>query len=209
MRKSKVDICNLALAYLGAEAIRSFEDNNVRSRLCDVTFDITKDHQLSTFDWPFARKYAVLSQVDPESITLPEGEYAYSLPNDCITPRYVGLETENIKWRVEGGNLISTISTEGEVPLHYTAQIADTFAFSDPFINVLAIDLATRVGLPITKNKKLVDNLLGRLVLAETQAWDTEANKGNTYRRSDDDHNKDTFVTGGTVAIWECDERCR
>lgn len=195
MRKSKVDICNIALvAHLGLESIRSFEDNNVRSRMCDVSFDITKDYLLSTFDWPFARKYVLLSQVDPDTITLPTGDYAYSLPNDCITPRQVGEDTENVKWRVEGNNLICTTSEDGEVYLYYTAQIVDTFAFSDPFLNLLAMTLASRIGLALTKNQKLVNSLMNQLVVVETQAWDAEANKGNIYKRASDDPNNDTFV---------------
>jgi len=207
MRKSKVDICNIALAYLGVEAIRSFEENNVRSRLCDVSFDVAKDYLLSTFDWPFARKYITLAQIDPDDVSVPEGDYAYSLPNDCITPMMVGEETENTKWRVEGNNLVCTIDENGEVNLYYTAQIVDTFAFSDPFINLLAMTLASRIGLPLTKNKKLVDSIMNQMVVVESQAWETEANKGNTYRRAEDDHNNDTFVTGGSQVVVEDDLR--
>ena len=64
--KSKIGICNLALAHLGADSIRSFEETNKRARMADVFFDQVRDYLLSKFDWPFFRmrkRYRVYTHI--------------------------------------------------------------------------------------------------------------------------------------------------
>ena len=181
----------MALAMLGADSIRNFNEPNKRARMCDVFFEITKNYLL-TFDWPFARKYVELQEVDTTSMTVPENMYVFKLPNDCKQPRDVAPRGTNDKWEVKGNHVYTTLSTG--VYLHYTAKADDASKYTDSFANLLAMGLAVRLAPSITQDKELTRALKEDYRIAQLEAWETEANVGNYYREPDEDPNNDSFV---------------
>ena len=190
---SKVEMCNLALASMGADSIRDFSEGNKRSRMCDVFFDITRDYLLSLFDWPFARKYVKLNAIaDPAGA--PDGWSAYMLPADCMTPRNIAPLGTNTKWRQQGGWILTQASSD--VYLYYTAKISNETLYSSPFSNLLILGLASRIAPAISKDKAISNTLKEEYKIAQAEMWESEANIGSEWVDHDGDPENDSFVTG-------------
>ncbi len=189
---SKIDICNLALAMLGAEAIRDFSEPTKRAHMSEIFYDYARDYLLSKFDWPFARSLNKLNPIAPAVLEVPNGQFAFSLPADCITPRDMYPQGSSTWWEVIGDLLYC--KQETDVYLYFTKRITDSTKFSYTFVNLMALAMAVRMGPAITQDKKLTGTLYQQFVNEQRDAWESDANVGNTYRESDEDPNNDTFV---------------
>lgn len=200
---SKIEICNVALAMLGADSIRSFDENNKRARMADVFFDFTRDYLLSKFDWPFARKFAKLQPLSTDEMTVPEGKQPYQLPNDCHTPRDIHPPGSKDPWSVMGKVLYcNTLSGEGDVFLYYTAASLEVSQYPHTFNNLLALGIAVKMCAAITQDKALQSALTDQFGVEQVNAWESEANVGEDYRMHDEDPNNDSFVyPDGVVPI--------
>lgn len=199
MANSKISICNLALASLGADAIRDFDENNKRARMCDVFYDHVRDWLLTKFDWPFARKLEYLQSVDIDSLPVgtfvPEGTYVYAIPNACKTVRDLYPPGSRNPWEVLGKHLYCKVPpTEDTIQIFYTAQITDVSLFSETFASLLASGIAVRIGPAITQDKALVGRIVQQFEQEQRDAWESDANEGNSYRAYDEDPQNDTFV---------------
>lgn len=194
MSYSKIDICNIALALLGADSIRSFDEGNKRSRMCDVFYNLTRDYLLSKFDWPFARSCVLLAELDETSVDnyIPSGFSAYQLPNNCKTPRDVDPPGSKDSWYIMA-NVLFTDKT-GDIYLHYTKQEVNSALFSDTFSNLVALGIAVRLAPVISQDKALVKVLYDQYRVEQLEAWESDANIGEDYRTHDEDPNNDTFV---------------
>lgn len=190
MAMSKIEICNLAFARLGADFIRSFDENNKRARMADVFFEPVKQHLLTKIDWPFAKKFSALQQL--VGVEVPEGFYAYALPSDNLVVRYVHPRELKVSWTLQGNALVCQLSEN--VQVYYTANITDTSKLSQSFAMLLSLALAVHMCLPITQDKKLYDALASLLRSDMYDAWETDANIGNEYRHVYEDPKNDTFV---------------
>ena len=84
MRMTDVDICNMAIGYLGATGtIQLLTDTqNVNARRCNQFFKSTVEIVLREFAWSCVSKRVKLAQntEDPEF----EYTYQYELPTDCV-----------------------------------------------------------------------------------------------------------------------------
>lgn len=191
MAYSKVNISNQALALMGAAPIRDFTENNKRARMADVLFEPSRDLLLSKFDWPFARKYKELNQLDLSAEDTPWGEYGYSLPSDCITPRDIWPKGSNDSWHIIGEVLFCN---QDAVGLFYTGRVDSAAKYSDTFADLLALRMAVKMCPAITQDKRLTAELKQQYKEETFEAWETDANIGNDYRAYDEDPNNDTFV---------------
>ena len=179
---SEVDICNLALAHIGAEAqVASINppDGSVEAGLCKRFYPIVRREMLESATWPFALKRVVLAEVaNPSGIW----GYAYARPADCVDalrilpmavvaasllhsdavmfdgglPNAVwldGLFSERGSKRFEfEGDVLLT--NEPQAVLKYTRDITDTTKFSGQFVTAFGMMLASYLAGPIIKGQE-------------------------------------------------------
>lgn len=200
MSNSKISICNLALAALGEDAIRSFDEANKRARMCSVFYDQARDYLLSKFDWPFARMLASLQPVVLDEDEVPDGEYAYQLPADCLTPRDLYPKGSRGYWRIAGNALFCSLTEDDDVRLYYTKRVTDTILFSDTFVALLYLLIAVRISPAITQDKGVTRAMKEQYEIEVREAWESDANIGNDYRSYDEDPENDTFVNPDITA---------
>lgn len=204
MAVSKIEICNVALAMLGADAIRSFDEKNKRARMSDVFFDFTRDYLLTKFDWPFAKRFVKLQPLD-DTVTIggittdrvvPDGMYPYQLPADCHTPRDMHPPGSKDPWDVMEDVFYCKVepTEESAVYLYYTSAQIDVSKYSRTFNNLLALGLALKMCPAITQDKQLTAALGEQFAIEQQNAWESDANIGNMYREHDEDPNNDSFV---------------
>lgn len=194
MAQSKIGICNTALAMLGAAAIRDFEEDNKRARMCDVFYESVRDYLLSRYDWPFARRYLKLQPLDEDVEDTPENLHGYQLPSDCRTPRDIAPPGSRIKWQIFGTSLYCRIPPESPVYLYYTSKEIDVSTYSDTFIMILALGMASYLAPSITQDKGVAQNLTRRFEIEQREGFESDANVGNSYREPDERPENDTFV---------------
>lgn len=197
MAYSEVDICNHALGLLGADAIRSFDENNKRARQCKKFYDATRDYLYALFDWPFARGFKNLNELDLSAEDVPEGEQGFQLPHDCMVPRDIHPRGNPVAWTISKDRLFTKVSTVG---LYYTTREEDTSLFSSPFMHILSLGIAVKLCPPITQDKELTKSLYAQFKQDLRDCQEADANIGNDYRMFDEDPDNDSFVTGEKVS---------
>ena len=201
---SEVDICNMALAMIGAEFIRSMDENNKRARACYILYPLTRDYLLTRMDWPFARKLALLQPLaDTRQVRVhnpyaeaqvPPGWTAYLLPNDCLAPRDLYPPGSSDKWDQYQNMIFAKQTPEVEPKLTYTAYTENTALFSMTFVNLLALGLAAKMAANIAQDKALASSLINQWLGEQQIAFADDANIGNDYRAHDEMPEMDTFV---------------
>ena len=196
MPYSEIDICNIALSEFGADAIRSFGEDNKRARMCKNFYDVTRDYLYAVFDWPFARKFKNLNELDLSAEDVPDGEHGFALPSDCLVARDVHPPGSSTAWRISGTILYTPLSAVG---LYYTRTETNSAIFSLAFINALASALAVRLCLPISQDKAAAKVLYAQFKQELRDCQEADANIGNDYRMFDEDPDNDSFVTGETL----------
>jgi len=198
---AKIDICNLALASIGADLIRSFDDKNKRARMCDVFYDFTLRFLLGKHDWAFARGYATLKEIDLEEFDseVPAGQRAFLLPVDCARIQSMLPEGSVNQWEVFGRYLYTPY--QGTVRVKYTKIINDCYLFSEGFINILSLGIAVRLCPSISQDKALTSALYKQYKLELNDLSTDDANIGNGYREYDETPENDSFVTGSSQRL--------
>ncbi len=149
---SVVDICNLAIANLGEEAIvQSIEttDGTVQSALCERFYPIARDALLARHHWNFAT-----TAITPAPLAeTPRQPWAakYSLPSNIIAVQAVEYSPkEYSEFKCENGVLLTQWTA---LNIFVTLRIEDPTKFSPLFTEALGFQLATHLAGPIIKGK--------------------------------------------------------
>lgn len=141
-------IANVALGWLGADLIVSFDDGTVESDLCrnlyeDVVREVLQDHP-----WNFAEAGDALPK--DAVAARPDYDFSYALPRPFCIPRYIltlGGDRSCAPYRVMGNKLCT--SQDG-VYLVYTTRPAEQ-DFRPLFVTCVQHLLASRLAGPVTE----------------------------------------------------------
>ncbi len=146
-----VEICNAALGRLGVETITALADSNPRARLCNILYDKRRDTLLRMHPWNFATVRDSLT----EDATAPDHGYTrrYELPTGCLHVRTIDSE---LPWEVESGFILTD---DPECLIKYTARVTDVELFDVCFSEMLAIDLAHEMCMPLTGSASRKESL--------------------------------------------------
>lgn len=159
---SVVDICNTALAHVGADsqiASISPPDGTVEAGYCARFYPIARRLLIDRFAFRFTRTRVLLAEVTNPS---DEWGFAYALPADCVRPVQVlpavgtsalwfsdgyddaqnldgSVERDSALFAVEGDVLLTN---EPDAVLLYRRDVVDPNRFSPGFADALAKTLA-------------------------------------------------------------------
>jgi len=194
-----IDICNEALVtHIGARAISSLTESSQEARVCNAAYDSCRRSVLRDHPWKFAEAREVLA-----SVTLPdqyaEWDYAYAYPSDCLIIRKVtadgatsvtdeGIDYDTQLYTNPTTSVQSKIilAATDEAVLTYTKDVENSEFYDAQFSELLALRLASKIALPLTKRVQLRDALLQQyqFFLNRSKSVDTlEA----TVRKDDSD----------------------
>lgn len=185
-----VAICNRALMRVGeSDVIDALDDETENARLCNAIYALCRDEVLAEADWPFARRRAVLTEL--EDIEHQAWTYAYALPADLIAARDIWMGARRtdtpvpfaVELRDDGGGpmlLTDQAAISAEAPyLTYTARVESASLFSIPFADALAWRIAMDIALPLSGKpdvqKTCTQMYEVALSKAETSNSETEA----------------------------------
>lgn len=152
---SAVDIANIALSFIGADAVvvsLSPPDGSVESGHCARFLPLARRSALSAHDWSFARKRVDLAELVNDST---EWLYKYQVPSDCLRPRRV-LSATSLGYPERGasdyeieGNALYT--NQASATLLYTRDVTDTTRYPADFETALGMLLAAYLAGPLIK----------------------------------------------------------
>lgn len=151
------EICNMALGRLGAKRINDYDDasdTKPEAIQCRLHYEQTRDALIRSHWWRFARARATLSAnaTDPDF----EYDYAYDLPVDFLRmkkPYEADGVTELLyTYSLEGKQLLSN---ETSMDIEYIKKVTDPNQFDPLFIEVLVLQLALKMVMPLTQDKVL------------------------------------------------------
>jgi hypothetical protein len=144
MANSEVEICNMALAMLGANQIMVKEV----SQPCNIHYDTIRDAILEDVDWSFALKRITLKS--PSTATPSFGwNKQFLLPTDCI--RVIDINNSSNEWVKEGRFILTNHET---IDLSYVSRVVDVRLYPGSFTNALAARLASVIAVPLTNSVK-------------------------------------------------------
>lgn len=156
MALSEVQICNLALGWLGAELITSLGDDNDGAKLCNVNYPSARDTLLEMRDWSFAIKRRILTPLlEPPVHTYSQ---AFLIPADVIRTLMVDDTTfadSLLDWTKEGNQILANVE---KIYITYISRITDTVVFTPTFAQALAQRLAADMAIPLTESRTLQES---------------------------------------------------
>ena len=150
---SIVEICNLAISWLGGNLITSLDDDSDEAALCKSNYPLQRDVVLQEHEWSFAIKRVELPQNATEIAF--GNEYPFALPGDYLRILSVSeSESDNriVDWRIEGGNILCAT---GSAFVRYIYRVTDPIEFTPLFIHALAARMAADMAIPLTRSKEL------------------------------------------------------
>jgi hypothetical protein len=165
---SAVEICNMALAYLGDRAnVASIDppEGSTEAEHCARFYPIARDTLLEAHCWNFATRRAQLAQL---SITPIGWDYAYARPSSALRvfsifsanmQREYGLDNgvpfdppqQDFICESDDNGTPIIFTNQASAYAKYTIRVTDTARFSPLFVNTLAWHLASMLAGPIYK----------------------------------------------------------
>lgn len=173
MAVSQVQICNMALAHVGATPIEAMNERTKEASQCRLWYDNCRQQALGAYNWGFARKRRTLAchgDDPPDSWA-----YRYQYPVDCIKARWITNPFEStglgapfvigsdiatfwpnasdaipfvVEWAPNG---TKSILTNEQCPeLIYTFDQTEPGFFSHHFVDSLSWLMASRMAFTIT-----------------------------------------------------------
>lgn len=153
-----IEIANMALGYVDADTIGAFSDNNERARQCTLYFQHARRRALRLGAWNCCSHRLTL----PKDGTAPDWGFTnrWLLPPDFIRLIAIKDATEDTKWSVEDGYILSDLSL---MKIKYVYDDADVSRFDPLLVTVmaycLALDLVTPLAHSSTKKSELKDDM--------------------------------------------------
>lgn len=161
---SKTDLCNLALAELGARRITSYEsETTVEAKACRLHLDHIIDTLLERHQWNHATKSIALSKL--ATVPNPEWTAAYQIPGDFI--RLIRISTGSSfnslqNFSLEGRNILTT-GTASTLPILYVSNNVPVPQWPPLFVDSVVYKLAAKIAGDVTQNPALADSALNKL----------------------------------------------
>lgn len=150
---TKIQICNDALNFLGAEAINSLEDNNHVARTCKQQYPLARDYVLRTHPWNFALERDVLT---PHKEAW-GGSHQFLLPSDCVRiNKVLNSDLKPVKYKVEGRNIFSPETT---IYLSYVSGDVLEGVYDPAFKRAVAAQMAGDMCYKITQSGNLMQSM--------------------------------------------------
>jgi len=170
MAASEVEICNLALTYLGDSPITALTDNTDRARACNANYANCRDQVLRMHPWNASLVRTSLAALSDSPAW--QWSHQFTLPTDPYCLRV--LEAEDLddkEWAVEGR---AFLADQSAVNIKYIGRITNVSDMDPMLEDTIAVKLAHTMAFRITGSVQRQSDLMQtfRLVLREARQMD-------------------------------------
>lgn len=186
---TEVSICNMALGHIKSKStIALLTEEGAEARICKLYYAQARDETLEEFNWPFAKRFALLATVG----TVPTGwVYQYAYPTQCLAVRKVlpiSRKLKPIPFELAHSDISDSIvilTDEEAAEIEYTKQITNTTLFSALYTSALSYKIASYIAMPLSGKKELRD-----LALANFEVQISKA-RASVLNQSEKDEDED------------------
>lgn len=155
-----IDVCNLALDFLGQTPIASIDTPTTSAEeICARHYDQVRRQLLREWVWNFAKRRVSLSRIGAPGFDFAD---EYALPNDCLRVLSVGGDVEVAQEKnfdIQGRSILLNNGGAASTTLRYIADVTNPQEMDATFINLLALALALKISYKFTLKKGLTDQL--------------------------------------------------
>ena len=194
--QSVIDLCNIALGYLGAAPILSLEDGEATedkgrdpASLCRRHFPVSRDSTLEDGDWRFANE--IISVVQLGDAPKPKRGKSYLLPGKVI--RVSNADDGSDEWRVpweryrtEAGEDVVIADAYSPLYLSVIVRVEDTTRWSPLFAQAMAVRLAADISVGITESMNRREQLMQIYDMQVGLARSNDGRQGTSQRTRSD-----------------------
>lgn len=225
MALDKIGICNEALAELPADAISDFDEESLEAEWAGRRYAPALAYLLEQHDWKFPVERVPLAVVDNDRPG--EWTYAYALPENCaaelrifpaynasilstlpllagqrLAPTHAYYFPQNIlmySYLLAGRTLYTNVQ---EAVLEYIREDPSEAVFSAMFARALSLELASRLVMPIKKDRTRQGDLIKMAELARDRAIADSRNRDPSESRYDLWQNESQAAREGAWPGW-------
>ncbi|RLC98185.1 MAG: hypothetical protein DRI46_11780 [Chloroflexi bacterium] len=208
MATSVVQICNIALSWLGGALIISLDDPSVEAKLCKANYEPLRDAVLEEREWTFAVKRLEYAQL--QDVPLYGFDKAFQIPPEVIRVLQVSMLDEavvnpndinqgfrgstragtgqgretRIEWLREGSTVVANNAVR--IVTRSLVRVNDTTKFSPAFDQALAARMAMDLAIPITNSEKMQKSMAQMYGEKMALAAATDGMQGRSYNTRSD-----------------------
>lgn len=176
MANSDIEICNIALAYLGIDSINSLEEETKQAKTCAMFYENVRKTLLINLNASFSIARANLVE-DLNYKPVFGYQRAYSLPFDCLQVLNLGEIVQDEYYQIEGKYFYCNKNI-GNVEIRYIKDVKDVSLYDAKFIKLFALTLATEICMPLTRDVNM-RNLYEQLRAKEYVECSTKYGRDN------------------------------
>jgi hypothetical protein len=180
MALSETSIANMSLARIGAARINTIDDTSVSGQACRDLYAQTRDSLLRDWTWNFAIARADLAEcADP-----PEFGWRrqFQLPSDFLRLVFLNRPDERSTgtepFAIEGSKLLTNAH---HAHLVYVSRVTDPTKFDSLFTNLLVLQLALALCMPLTQDKAMRQQIAQETASASMEARDVTAGEKRAH----------------------------
>ena len=119
-----IDVFRKAMVLVGATPASSIDDQTAEAIAANAVYEAMVEELMTRHSWSWAQK-AVAITFQGETDSTPE--FAYSLPSDVLTIRYVLLDKVQFTDYVpRGGKLLCNVDSTPDLDIVYNARVAES-----------------------------------------------------------------------------------
>ncbi len=203
MAVGKIEIWNMALGFLGLNAISSESEASLEAIVCATYWSLARRSALRDFPYSFAQKRTFLTNIPLAKEYEKDYAFAYALPDNCLKIHSIsGKEASNNLMQAKNAHNTSAVQYEivqmneeslalmcnvENCLLSYTIDINENISFTDDsFVEMLAYKLASCICTPLLKDNNTKLKQIHQLYQAKlAQAIQNEASSRKKMKVQD------------------------
>lgn len=164
MSRTKLSLANTALGHLVRDTLSSLESNSPGAVQIREQMQNAMEQVIEEVDWPFARVVTSLTAV---SGTPPRGwSFVYAYPSDCVKIWHLGDERNTVTEPFEigmspaiGSDTTYIFTNKADAQVRYGSSRVTIERFSPAAFELVGLALAVKCCMPLTKDRRLRDQL--------------------------------------------------
>ncbi len=173
----KVEICNMALGFIGTRAMASYDERTPEAAQCRLYWDRARRSALRDFPYPFSKKLIRLAPVEMPGELAARWQYAYSVPTSALKVLAVG-KCAPFEL-MQGSTDLAIYCNEPHACALCVVDVVDAGLWDELFIIAMAYRLAMLIAVPLLKNNSAkIQELAALYQQALTKAEGHGANEG-------------------------------
>jgi hypothetical protein len=164
MARSPEDLANAALGYLLRDTIRSLDGSSPAAVQTKQHLATAMEEVMEEYDWPECRVVTDLTVAS--GVALRGWAFAYTLPSDALKIWYVGDARRTKTVPFERGMSADLSTTRSYIftdlagaQIRYSSKRATIDRFSAQVFDLMALLLAKKCCMPLTKDKRMQDSI--------------------------------------------------